>query len=132
MNKMNKLGINTDHYKAQSVLDPKSQCVLINPGSDFTLKPGDIVYLIKPGNLPTGKLKSIKELPSDVAFSLNESESSDELNEFLTPTNLSPSLARQFQGQEGINIANPLNPLTQTTVAVLKEEKLNSETVSFV
>lgn len=130
MNKMHKLGINTDHYKAQSVLDPKSHCVLINPGSDFALKPGDIVYLIKPGNLPAGKLKPIKESPSDVAFSLNESESNDDLNEFLTPTNLSPCMTRQFQ--DGINIANPLNPLTQTTVAVLSEEKLNSETVSFV
>jgi hypothetical protein len=49
--KMTKLGIDPDKYKTyKGMLDEKFSFVLINPTSEFLLKPGDIVYLLKPGN----------------------------------------------------------------------------------
>lgn len=49
--KMNKLGIDPDKYKHfDEFSSEKCSFVLINPSSDFVLKPGDIIYLLKPGN----------------------------------------------------------------------------------
>ena len=47
--KMNKLGIDTEKYSTKD----DSACfnfVLINPSTEFHLQPGDVVYLLKPGN----------------------------------------------------------------------------------
>lgn len=48
--KMNKLGIDTEKYKIDDQVYENFSFVLINPPYDFFLKPGDIVYLLKPGN----------------------------------------------------------------------------------
>ncbi len=52
INKLNKLGINSEKYKnfEQHSQIEKYSFVLINPSSDFFLRPGDIVYLLKPGS----------------------------------------------------------------------------------
>lgn len=48
---MNRLGIDPDKYKYfEEESDEKFSFVLINPPNDFFLKPGDIIYLLKPGS----------------------------------------------------------------------------------
>ena len=47
-NKMNKLGIDPDKYKSGNDHSEKFSFVLINPASEFPLKAGDIIYLLKP------------------------------------------------------------------------------------
>ncbi len=47
--KMNKLGIDTEKYSTKDD-SPCFNFVLINPSTEFHLQPGDVVYLLKPGN----------------------------------------------------------------------------------
>ena len=49
-NKMDKLGIDSDKYSGIEESSMKYSFVLINPAMDFFLQPGDIIYLLKPGN----------------------------------------------------------------------------------
>ena len=55
---MNRLGIDPEKYKNLECSDGKFSFVLINPPSEFFLKNGDIVYLLKPGSpLPKSAYK---------------------------------------------------------------------------
>ena len=47
--KMDRLGIDPEKYKNLELSEGKSSYVLINPPNDFSLKTGDIVYLLKTG-----------------------------------------------------------------------------------
>lgn len=68
INKLNKLGINSEkykHFENHSQIE-KYSFVLINPSSEFFLRPGDIVYLLKPGsNQPQINIINMNKLSND-------------------------------------------------------------------
>jgi len=134
---MNKLGINTEYYMDQNIQDTKNHCVLINPGYDFKLKAGDVVYLIKPGSVTV-----TKENNSEVAFGVNGDESSDELDKFLSPkrnlpnANLDNKLpSNQITNQDllAVTFDNLNNNVPMSFRSKEKEDpKLNNESMCFV
>lgn len=100
---MNKLGIDPDKYKNLDEQLEKFSFVLINPPSEFVIKPGDIVYLLKPGtpfqpketsasnsnlNLNYNKKQSTNQLPTNL-FNIDEEspvKSSNLIEAFSLPT----------------------------------------------
>jgi hypothetical protein len=68
--KMNKLGIDPEKYKVDDQVYENFSFVLINPPCDFFLKPGDIIYLLKPGNYMRKESKIMTEPTNPKPMSL--------------------------------------------------------------
>ena len=85
--KMDRLGIDPEKYKNLERFDGKFSYVLINPPNDFSLKTGDIVYLLKTGYKKTNSnnktSETLNNLDADEESSLkaNEQHSISEIKE---------------------------------------------------
>lgn len=99
--KMNKLGIDPDKYLNFEDQSEKFSYVLINPSFDVFLKPGDIVYLLKPGSSNSSannaNIDSLTKLPGQISinsrnlYGIDEEyleESIDLLESFSLPTSM--------------------------------------------
>ena len=105
--KMNRLGIDPQKYKNLERHDGKFSYVLINPPNDFSLKTGDIIYLLKTGykkeSSPNFKQSNIGEEESLLKLNLMKEETSErDMNEMSKYTkrnsfaNLSYSLKQSL------------------------------------
>jgi len=131
LTKMDKLGIDSNKYSANNDGGNVS-FVLINPASDFSLQPGDIVYMLKPAGNSSITHSATKQ-PDQVVFNLNGamSESDEEMScaspNFLTPLN-SPQLTLSKSLKSFLNIDRPNKedfigiPITSKTVEIINTE----------
>lgn len=99
--KMNKLGIDPDKYANFEDQSEKFSYVLINPNCDVFLRPGDIIYLLKPGSFSSigNKMnsESTRKFPGQMSTQShnlydideeNQDESIDLIESFSLPTSM--------------------------------------------
>lgn len=93
--KMTKLGIDPDKYKNVEDQSEKFSFVLINPHCDLFLKPGDIVYLLKPGtpvdNPNSNSNNKMTPQKSHALYNIDEEsplESNQLIETFSLPTSM--------------------------------------------
>ncbi|CAF1054179.1 unnamed protein product, partial [Brachionus calyciflorus] len=92
--KMSKLGIDPDKYKNVEDQSEKFSFVLINPHCDLFLKPGDIVYLLKPGKpvLPSENPNSENQIENKCHKLYNIDEENPESNQLVETFSLPTSM----------------------------------------
>lgn len=121
---MSKLGIDTEKYSNPDDTNQKYSFVLINPSFDFILQAGDIVYLLKPGNITTSESSdSIKKNLKSSINSLNQDKDTAPQHPRFNYTKHS---SLDFIAQK-FNLTNIKNNIIPTSLSASLKSYLNKK-----